>query len=63
MNEQGYIDYNLMLSPGNSGKADSYARALNIIEDILPYQDTIRLNGKSIFEISDIRYRSTGKLY
>ena len=55
MNKQGYIDFNLMLSPDNSGKADSYARALKIIEDILPYQDTIQLNGKSIFEISDIR--------
>ena len=55
MDKQGYIDYNLLLSSNNSGKADSYARALKIIEDILPYQDTIQLNGKSIFEISDIR--------
>lgn len=55
MDKQGYIDYNLLLSSNNSGKADSYARALKIIEDVLPYQDTIQLNGKSIFEISDIR--------
>lgn len=54
MNKQGYIEYNLLLSSNNSGKADSYARALKIIEEILPHQDTIQLNGKSIFEISDI---------
>lgn len=54
MNKQGYIDFNLMLSPDNSGKADSYARALKIIEELLPYQDSIQLNGKSIYEISDI---------
>jgi len=28
MNRQGFIDFNTRLSPENSGKADSYARAM-----------------------------------
>ena len=47
MNKQGYIEYNLLLSSNNSGKADSYARALKIIEEILPHQDTIQLNAEN----------------
>ena len=54
MNKQGYINYNLLFSSNNSGKADSDVRALKIIEELLPYQDSIQLNGKSIYEISDI---------
>lgn len=55
MDKQGYIDFNLMLSPENSGKADSYARAIGILEEVLKYQNIINLNGKSLYEISDIK--------
>lgn len=55
MNKQGYIDFNLMLSPDKSGKADSYARAIDILNEVLKYQSVINLNGKSLYEISDIK--------
>ena len=54
MDKQGYIDFNLMLSPDKSGKADSYARAIAILEEVLKYQNVINLNGQSLYEISDI---------
>jgi putative restriction endonuclease len=54
MDRQGFIDFNTRLSPENSGKADSYARAIRILEDILPHQDEIDLHGQSLFEISDV---------
>lgn len=55
MDKQGYIEFNLMLSPENSGKADSYARAIAILEEVLKYQSVINLNGQSLYEISDIK--------
>lgn len=54
MNRQGYIQYNLMLSPENSGRADSYARAIRILEDVLPFQNVVDLRGQSLYTISDI---------
>ncbi len=54
MDRQGFIDFNTRLSPENSGKADSYARAIKIVEDVLPYQSVIKLNSKSLYDISDI---------
>ena len=54
MNRQGYIQYNLMLSPENSGKADSYARAIRILEEVLPFQNAVDLRGQSLFTISNI---------
>lgn len=55
MDKQGFIDYNLMLSPDKSGKADSYARAIDILNEVLKYQSVINLNGRSLYEISDIK--------
>ncbi|MDM8146360.1 HNH endonuclease [Bacteroides eggerthii] len=55
MDKQGYIDFNLMLSPDKSGKADSYARAIGILDEVLKHQSVINLNGKSLYEISDIK--------
>ena len=54
MDRQGFIDFNTRLSPENSGKADSYARAIKILDEVLPYQDVIDLRGKSLYEILDI---------
>ena len=53
MDRQGFIDFNTRLSPENSGKADSYARAIRILDEVLPYQDVIDLHGKSLYEITD----------
>ena len=39
MDRKGFIDFNTRLSPENSGKADSYARAIMILDEVLPYQD------------------------
>lgn len=54
MNKQGFIDFNTKLSPENSGKADSYARAIKILDEVLPYQNEIDLQGRSLYDISDI---------
>lgn len=43
-----------MSSPDNSGKTDSYVRAIAILEQVLKHQNVINLNGKSLYEISNI---------
>jgi putative restriction endonuclease len=53
MDRQGFIDFNTRLSPENSGKADSYARAITILDEVLPYQDVIDLHGLSLYDITD----------
>ncbi len=54
MSRKSFVDFNTRLSPENSGKADSYARAIQILDEVLPYQDVIDLHGQSLFDISDI---------
>lgn len=54
MDRQGFVDFNTRLSPENSGKADSYARAIRILEEVLQHQDEIDLHGQSLYEISDV---------
>ena len=54
MNRQGFIDFNTRLSAENSGKADSYARAIQILDEVLQHQNVIDLKGKSLYDISDI---------
>ena len=39
MDRKGFIDFNTRLSPENSGKADSYARAIMILDEVLPHQN------------------------
>ena len=43
MDRNGFIYFNTMLSPKNSGKADSYAWAIMILDEVLPYQDVTDL--------------------
>lgn len=54
MDRKGFIDFNTRLSAENSGKADSYARAIMILDKVLPYQNVIDLQGRSLYELSDI---------
>ena len=53
MDKQGFIDFNTRLSPENSGKADSYARAIQVLDEVLPYQDVVDLHGQSLYQVSD----------
>ncbi len=53
MDKQGFVDFNTRLSPENSGKADSYARAITILDEVLPHQSAINLNGLSLYDITD----------
>lgn len=53
MDKLGFIDFNTRLSPENSGKADSYARAITILDEVLPHQNAIDLNGNSLYTITD----------
>ena len=48
MDRNGFIYFNTRLSPKNSGKVDSYAWAIMILDEVLPYQDVADLkeNGK-----------------
>ena len=43
MDRNGFIYFNTRLSPKNSGKADSYAWAIMILDEALPYQDVTDL--------------------
>ena len=43
MDRNGFIYINTKLSPKNSGKADSYAWAIMILDEVLPYQDVTDL--------------------
>lgn len=54
MDKKGFIDFNNRLSPENSGKADSYAQAIKILDEVLPYQNAIDFHGHSLYELSDI---------
>ena len=53
MDRQGFIDFNTRLSPENSGKADSYARAIRILDQVLIHQGVIDLHGRSLYEVQD----------
>ena len=53
MDIKGFIDYNTRLSPGNSRKADSYARAIMILDEVLPHQNVINLHGLSLYDVPD----------
>ena len=54
MDRKGFIDFNTRLSPENSGKADSYAQAIKILDEVLSHQNEIDLQGQSLYEISDV---------
>ena len=43
MDRNDFIYFNTRLSPKNSGKADSYAWAIMILDEVLPYQDVADL--------------------
>lgn len=53
MHRQGFIDFNTRLSPENSGKAKSYATAIEILDNVLQHQNMINLHGQSLYDISD----------
>lgn len=54
MNRQGFIEFNASLSPENSGKTQSYDIAIQILDNVLKYQNEINLQGQSLFDISDL---------
>ena len=43
MDRNCFIYFNTRLSPKNSGNADSYAWAIMILDEVLPYQDVTDL--------------------
>ena len=53
MDRNGFIDFNTTLSTEKSGKAYSYARAIDILDKVLVYQNKINLHGLSLYDISD----------
>lgn len=54
MDRLGFIDFNTQFSPENSGKADSYAQAIKILDEVLQYQNVIDLHGQSLFNLHDV---------
>ncbi len=54
MNKQGFVDFNTRFSPENSGKATSYATAIQILDEVLKHQDVIKLHERSLYEIEDV---------
>lgn len=53
MDRKGFIDFNTRLSAENSGKAGSYATAIEILDTVLAFQNRIDLHGLSLYEITD----------
>ena len=53
MDRQGYIDFLKQHSTKRSAKASNYVMALKILDELLPYQDEIDLQGRSLYDISD----------
>ena len=53
MDKQGFISFNTRLSPENSGKADSYTRAIRILDEVLSHQELIDLHGRSLYDVRD----------
>lgn len=54
MDRQRFIDFNNQFSPANSGKGNSYAQAIKILDEVLRFQNTIDLHGKSLYNITEI---------
>ena len=54
MDRLGFIDFNTRLSPENSGKASSYATAIQILDEVLKHQNVIKLHGRSLYDIKDV---------
>jgi len=50
MDKLGFIDFNTRLSPENSGKADSYACVITILDELLPHPNAIDLTGQSLYD-------------
>ena len=53
MDRQGFIKFNNLLAARKSGKANSYAMAIQILDNLLKYQHKINLNGQSLYDIND----------
>ena len=53
MNRQGFVDFNSRYSTDKSGKASSYARAIEIVDDVLQHQSEIDFKGKSLYDVTD----------
>lgn len=54
MDRQGFIGYNVRLSPENSRKASSYAQAIRILDEVLVHQHVVDLQGQSLYDIHDL---------
>jgi putative restriction endonuclease len=53
MNKQGFIDFNARNSTKKSGKAYSYAKAIEILDKVLKHQNVVKLSGQSLYDIND----------
>ena len=53
MDKNGFIEFNTRFSAENSGKAESYAQAITILEEVLPHHNEIDLKGHSLYELPD----------
>jgi putative restriction endonuclease len=54
MDRLGFIDFNTRLSPENSGKAASYATAIQILDEVLKHQNVIKIHGRSLYDVKDV---------
>ncbi len=53
MNRQDFINFNARNSTQKSGKAYSYAKAIEILDNVLQHQNVINLNGMSLYDVND----------
>ena len=53
MNQQGFEDYTYFAYGRETGAANSYIRAIQILDNIFAQKDVFQLQGKSLTEIDD----------
>jgi len=53
MDRKGFIKFNTRYSTDKSGKASSYARAIEILDDVLQHQNVIDFGYNSLYDVPD----------
>ena len=57
IHRQGFVDFNTRMSSENSGKADSYVRAIQILDEVVLHQSVIALQDLSCDSIGKAEHR------
>ena len=53
MDRKGFIGFNIRNSTKKSNKPYSYAKAIQILDNVLKHQNVVNLNGQSLYDVND----------